>query len=344
MKVSKKNAFVIACIISICIFIWDIKIIDAKEINLSYAGWFPATTEHAVVTKAFLSEIEKRTNGKVKITYHGGGSLTPPPGVYNALRKGVADMGTVLPAYTPGQFPLLTIAEYPHWWHLAVIGSKIVNEACENLKPKELDGVKVLYLYTTAPLGLGSMRPVNSLDDLKGLKVRSTGISASLMRDLGATPVSMPRSEAYEAMRKGIVDSILSTGETLLGFREYEIIKVFQPWRFYCTVMFQAMSLKTWNALPADVKNVIEEVSKEYALIEAIAWDHADVMGYDFAKEKGIEINTWPRSELIKMRKYTDQTLMKYVKDIETKGMPAKEFLDEINRLTKKYAPFEFPF
>lgn len=317
---------------------------QAKEVNLSYAGWFPASAQHSVVTKNFLHEIEKRTKGKVKITYHAGGALAPPPGVYDALMKGVADMGTVLPAYTPGQFPLLTIAEYPHWWFLGMIGSKVVNEAVANFKPAELNNVKVLYLYATAPLGLGTLKPVSTVNDLKGLKVRSTGISAALMRALGATPVSMPRSQAYEAMRKGVVDSILSTGETLLGFREFEIVKAFQPWRFYCTIMFQAMSLKTWNSLPREVQNTIEKVSKEYALIEAVAWDHSDVMGLDYAKEKGVVINPWTRAELSKVRETTDRVLKEYVAETKAKGLPAQEFLDEIQGLTEKYAPYKFPF
>jgi TRAP-type C4-dicarboxylate transport system substrate-binding protein len=345
MKMKKEILFVpIGIMLLVGLLVASSISAQAKEIKLSYAGWFPASAQHSVVTKDFLREIEKRTNGKVKITYHAGGSLAPPPGVYDALLKGVANMGTVLPAYTPGQFPLLTIAEYPHWWHLGMIGSKVVNEAVANFKPAELNNVKVLYLYATAPLGVGTLKPVNTLDDLKGLKVRSTGISAALMRALGATPVSMPRSQAYEAMRKGVVDSILSTGETLLGFREFEIVKAFQPWRFYCTIMFQAMSLNTWNSLPRKVQKTIEEVSKEYALVEAIAWDHSDVMGLDYAKEKGVVINPWTRAELAKVRAITDQVLKKYVADTKAKGLPAKEFLDEIQRLTDKYAPYKFPF
>lgn len=340
----KKTSFILVGTLLVGLFVGISTSVQAKDIKLSYAGWFPATAQHSVVTKAFLKEIEKRTNGKVKITYHGGGALTPPPGVYDALLKGVADMGTVLPAYTPGQFPLLTIAEYPHWWPLGLIGSRVVSEACANLKPAELDNVRVLYMYATAPLGLGTLKPVNSLGDLKGLKVRSTGISAAVMRALGATPVSMPRSQAYEAMRKGVVDSILCEGETLLGFREFEIVKVFQPWRFYCTIMFQAMSLKTWNSLPPHIQKTIDEVSKEYAFIEAIAWDQSDVMGLEYAQEKGVVVNPWTRAEIAKVRAITDQVIKKYVAETESNGLPAQKFFDEIKYLTEKYAPYKFPF
>ena len=190
---------------------------QARPITLSYAGWMPGAHQHTVITKRFLQEIETRTQGRVKITFYGDGALAPPQGIYDALRKGVANMGSVLPAYTPGQFPLLTIAEYAHWWPMGVIGSNVVTEACANFRPAELGSVKVLYLVATAPLGLGSLKPVKTLEDLKGLKVRSTGVSADLMRALGATPVSMPRSEAYEAMRKGVVDSILSDWRDHVG-------------------------------------------------------------------------------------------------------------------------------
>ena len=130
----------------------------------------------------------------------------------------------------------------------------------------------------------------------------------------------------------------------MLGFREFEVVKVFQPWRFYSTIIFHGMALSTWNSLPPDVQKTIDEISKEYAVIEAIAWDQADIMGYDYAQERGVAMNPWKRTELKRARAITDGVLKEYVTTTKAKGLPAQEFLGELQRLTIKYSPYEFPF
>ena len=74
------------------------------------------------------------------------------------------------------------------------------------MKPKALENVKVLYLHAHGPGLLHTKKPVKTLEDLKGMKIRSTGFSAKVVEALGAVPVAMPQGETYEALSKGIVD------------------------------------------------------------------------------------------------------------------------------------------
>ena len=68
-------------------------------------------------------------------------------------------------------------------------------------------------------------KPVNKLEDLKGMKIRCTGTSSKIVTHLGATPVAMPQTEAYDALQKGVVDGVMSPIETAKGWKFAEVVK-----------------------------------------------------------------------------------------------------------------------
>ena len=80
----------------------------------------------------------------------------------------------------------------------------MVNDYYKKFKPKELDDVKVMYLHAHGPGILHTKKPVDKLEDLKGMKIRSTGTVGKIVGALGATPVAMPMGETYDAFRKGL--------------------------------------------------------------------------------------------------------------------------------------------
>ena len=102
------------------------------------------------------------------------------------------------------------------------VASKVANEGIEKLNPEEIQDTKLMMVLATGSGDLFTKIPIRNLKDLEGLEIRATGLSAKTVRALGAIPVAMPQSEAYEALAKGVVKGNLSPIEVLQGWRHAE--------------------------------------------------------------------------------------------------------------------------
>src|SRR4030066_1566986 len=159
------------------------------QIKLNYSVFFPAPHKNAVLATEWAKEIGKRTNGKVQITVFPGGTLTPADKCYDGVVKGISDIGFSVLAYTRGKFPLTEVADLPLGAKSALASTRLINEFYKKFKPKEFDEVKVMYLHGHGPGILHTKKAVYKLEDLKGMKIRCTGLAAKISTQLGATPV-----------------------------------------------------------------------------------------------------------------------------------------------------------
>ena len=179
----------------------------AKEevVELSYSIFFPPTHAQGIAGANWAKEIEKRTNGRVKINVYAGGTLAKAPETYTAVTGGIADIGMSCFAYTRGRFPVMEAVDLPLGYPDGKTATRAANEFYKKMKPAELDDVKVLYLHAHGPGLLHTKKPVKTIADMKGLKVRSTGFSAKVVTALGGVPVAMAQPATYEALQKGVV-------------------------------------------------------------------------------------------------------------------------------------------
>ena len=163
----------------------------------------------------WCKEVEKRTNGRVRISYFPGGTLTPAAQTYDNVVKGIADIGFSVFAYTRGKFPLTEVIDLPIGVQSGAVATSMINEYYGRFKPKELDEVKVLYLHAHGPGIIHTKRPVNKLEDLKGMKIRATGLAAKIaaasVQRLWGPPCRKPTT----ALRTGIVDGAMAPFEAL---------------------------------------------------------------------------------------------------------------------------------
>ena len=157
----------------------------AEAIKLSYSIFFPPTHVQCIAATNWAHEIEKRTGGRVKITIYPAGSLTKADQCYEGVIKGISDLGMSCFAYTRGRFPLLEGLDLPLGYPNGVTATRIANAMIQKYQPAELADVKVLYVHAHGPGILASKKPVKSLADLKGLKVRATGFVGQDRRGAG---------------------------------------------------------------------------------------------------------------------------------------------------------------
>ncbi len=236
-----------------------------RTITLTYANFPPASTFPCVQMERWKKEVEKRTQGRVKIITFPGGTLLGAKDMFRGVMEGQADIGCVCMAYQPGVFPLTTAVALPLGFQNATVASLVLWDVYNKYHPHAFSRVKVLTLFTSAPSNIMSRVPVRSLKDLKGLELRASGTASKILEVLGATPVSMPMSETPEALQKGIVKGLLSSLEVLkdlnfAAYCPYETITNFQVYPFAVI-----MNKKKWQSLPPEIREVMDSLSREQA-------------------------------------------------------------------------------
>jgi len=302
----------------------------ADPVKLTYSNFFPPTHIQSKLAEAWSQEVEKRTNGRVKIEYYPGQTLTKATQIYDGVVKGLSDIGLCLFGYSRGRFPLMEVVDLPLGYPNGKAATKVVNAVAEKFKPKELSDVAVMYLHAHGP-GLLHTRgkAVKVMADLKGLKIRAHGFSSKVVEALGGTPVAMPMPESYQALQKGVVDGALYPLEANKGWKLAEVVN-------YCTLNFSmaytssfyvVLNKDKWAALPDDVKKIIEELNQEWIPKHGEAWDASDEEGRKYLESKGGKCLALADDEAAKWKKAAEPVLGEYAKAAEAKGLPGKEAL-----------------
>ena len=309
-----------------------------NSIELVYSNFFPPVHVQSQLAESWIKEIEKRTNGRVKFSYFPGGTLLKGPQIYDGVLKGITDIGMSCFAYTRGRFPAMEAIDLPLGYPSGKVATQVINKFYEKFQPEELKGVKVLYLHAHGPGLLHTRKPVHKMEDLKGMKIRCTGFSAKVAKALGAVPVAMGQGDAYEALRRGVVDGTFTPVETLKGWRQAEVIKYTIDCKDigYTTGMYVVMNKQKWASLPEDVKKVFIEVSKEWIVKHGKAWDESDEEGYEYSLSRGNKVIELSPEESARWVKAVRPVINEYIKEAKTKGLPGNEYVKTIKSLIEK--------
>lgn len=301
-----------------------------KVITLNYANFFPAPSPHSVLAEQWGKEIEKRTNGRVKITFFHGGTLAPAAQIYDSTVQGIADMGFSVLAYTRGKFPLTEVIDLPLGLSSGVTATKLINAYYKKFQPKEFDEVKVLYLHAHGP-GLihTTKKLVTKLEDLKGMKIRATGLASKIVLALGAAPVGTTMPETYDALRTGVAEGAMAPFMALKDFRWGELISysIENYGSSYSVGFFVVMNKNKWNALPPDIQKIFTQVNEEYVDKVGALWDQTDKDGIAFIKSKGVKLVPLSKEEDARWAKAVRPLLDDYVTAMKAKGLPGDQAL-----------------
>lgn len=311
-----------------------------KPIELSYSIFFPPTHIQCQTAESWAREVESRSGGAVKITLYPGGALTKAPQVYDGVATGISDIGMSCFAYTRGRFPLLEGLDLPLGYPDGKTATEIATAIAMKHMPQEIADTHLLYIHAHGPGILASKVPVRKLEDLKGVKVRATGLSAKVVEALGGTPVSMSQPETYEALQKGVVDATLCPIETLKGWKQGEVVQYVTDSSCvgYTTAMFVVMNKASWDKLPAEVQKVFTDVSAEWVAKHGEAWDQADEEGREFVLGLKREMIDLSAEEQARWKEAVKPILDDYVKQAAEKGLPGEAFLADIQAMLAKPA------
>ncbi|MBE0596742.1 MAG: TRAP transporter substrate-binding protein [Desulfuromonadales bacterium] len=337
---------------SLFVGIWTLLVplsaVAADPIVLTFAMQNPETAFSSVqCVTPWIKAVEEASGGKVKIQPYYSQTLTKGKDSWNATKTGIADMSWNMHGYWPGMTPLADVISLPVMpFRTAEQGSEIFWKLYEKFPQiqKEFEETKVLILYTSEPYYLVTKdRPVKTMEDLKGMKIRSGGGPAvDQMTALGGVPVSMGMPDVYMAMQKGVIDGTGAAWEPIIGFRLYEVGNFYSEVPLPATYFSITMNKRKWNSLPKEAQEAIMSVSG----LEGAKywgrnfWDIAKEPTIQKAKEMGKEIKVYTLTAEERQR-WLDiggkPVWEKWVREMESKGHSgAREILQTALELGEK--------
>lgn len=305
----------------------------AKTYELKVASPFPPMQVITrTIIKPWAAEIEKVSKGKIKAKLFLGGSLGKAPAHYDLAAKGIVDISYHLHDYTPGRFPLTSVFSLPFMTPSAKLASEAMWKTFQEEPDfnKEYKDVKVLALFCHPGGDFHTAKqPVRKVEDFSGLKIRSANSFVNEALKLWrATPVSMPITETYQAMQRGVVDGTVLPWEGIGVFKLDEVTKYSTITDFYTMTMTIVMNKKKWDSLPKDVQQMIESTTGLAMSIRAgEEFDKTDVPFRKRALSKGIEEIILPASEITKLKDLTMPMRDKWVNDMKSKGLNGEKVL-----------------
>ena len=302
------------------------------EFRMTYSVFFPATHVHTQLAREWAAEVEKRSEGRLVIDVYPGGILSGAGENYECVVKGVSDLGMSCFSYSRGMFPMMEGLDLPLGYQDGRQATRVANAYVRTFELPELADTRLLYVHAHGPGVLAARRPVTSVKELEGLSVRGTGISALIIRALGCNAIGMGQPDTYEALRKGVVDATLCPVETLKGWRQGEVISdvVKIPSAGYTTAMFVVMNRGSWSRLPADLRQILLEVSDEWIPKHGAAWNEADDAAAEFVTGLGKKISAFsPEADAAAAQRLAP-ILEEWADTLEARDLPGRAALNFI--------------
>jgi TRAP-type C4-dicarboxylate transport system substrate-binding protein len=314
-----------------------------KPIELKLSHFMsPMHNLHVDVFAPFAKEVEERTKGRVKVTIFPGEALGKAKDHYDMAMHGVTDIAFVIHGYTAGRFPLTSVMELPFLVPSAKIGSRVAWDLYEKkyLAP-EYPGIKVLSFWVHSPGHIHmTKKSVRTLDDIKGLRLRSPGPQQTLLlKEFGVSPLTIPIPELYQALQRGMADGAVIPFSAIVDFKLYELVRFHTLADLYVMTMSLVMNQKAWEGLPPDIQKAIEEIAGfRTSEMAGASYDKYDVLGKEAAKKVGAEIYALSPDEKKKWVDRSKPLVDKWITDTEAKGLPGRKVFEEATQLLGKYS------
>jgi TRAP-type C4-dicarboxylate transport system substrate-binding protein len=317
---------------------------DTKPRTLKFATVVPEKSFQGTNQKWWANEIEKRTNGKIKIQMFWMESLVPWKDMYHGVSSGICDVGVPCSTYNPSDFPLYMVLDMPYnvrdYWvgNMAAIDT-VENEP--NLRAElEKAGIKFLANWNSGFFQLATRKPFEKISELKGKSFRTFGgARIKWMENLGINPIFMSYAEIYEAMDRGTIFGFDLVFQLSDAFKHYEVAKfiglVDSGLVLTCATV---MNTKVWNTLPKNIQDVFMKVKVDYAshLAEELYKLESNFMK-DWQTKHGVVIKKLSPEEDKIARDAGKKAQEWFLEKQEAGGAPARKVWDYFQKSQKKY-------
>ncbi len=318
--------------------------VAVAEVTLTASSWLPPAHALSRAQADWCGEVTKATDGRVKCNILPK-AVAPPPGTFDAVRDGLADLSYSVHGYTPGRYVLTKMAELPFLGDSAIATSAAYQRIYEKhlAKLDEHRGLKVITVFTHGPGNIfNNKRPIKSLDDLSGIKFRvGGGVVNDIGKALGANMTLKPAPQSYELMSSGVVDGVWFPNESIESFKLEKLIKyrTSLPGGLYNTSFAFVMNPATWAKIPKADQAIIGKFSGEWAARHfGKYWDDDDTKSKATQQSIGVEVTDADAKFVADFKAKTAPIEADWIKEVQAKGLKnaaavLKEFRAEIVQL-----------
>jgi TRAP-type C4-dicarboxylate transport system substrate-binding protein len=298
--------------------------------------------------EAMAAFFKKESNGNFEIKINFGATLGPERQVPEAIKSAGYESGMLCVGYFPGKLPLTTVLELPFLPPAGLAANAVVNEAVLNhpaIVKEMAERWNMKYFGPTflPPYEFMGNKRIAGVGDMKGVKMRISGLNAKSLQKFGAVPTMVTAPESYTAIERGTIDMLgFPYAYTFGAYKTYEVSKYVTEGiglgGFMC---FQGVSNDAWNKMPKALQDkMAAKMPQAWA-----ASDEALLKAYKAADEKWIpifheklEVNKFPASERQKLEAGANTIWEEWVKEQEADGRPGREMLDFVKKLAAKHA------
>lgn len=301
---------------------------------LRLADQFPLTHVASKVTvQPFIQKLEERSNGEIKIEHYPAQQLAKSAGMLDAVRSGVADIAVQVAGYVSDRIPLSTVVELPS------IGADI--EKCYSAFQTLADGPLLEMEYkalgvravevqcTPAQFLTTKAESVDSIDDLKGLKLRAGGSVVELtLEHAGATPIKMGAPDIYIGIERGTLDGAIFAAASSLGYKLQEVANgVARNVSFGSNAGIMFMNEDKFQSLPKHLQDLILEVGREVGQNIAVEYNKGSDSALAKLAEDGVNVYELPADVVGVIKEAQGEVAKEWAVQMNDRGLPGDDIL-----------------
>ncbi len=308
----------------------------------------PQATIPSKVLQPWADKIKAESGGRITVEIYPAMQLGGKPGdLVDQVKDGVVDLGWTLIGYTPGRFPRSEAFELPFMVTTAEATSQAFQDYYEKHLKAELKDFHVLAVHTHGPglLHTISSKPIKSLADMQGLKLRGTSkVVNQMLEAMGASAIGMPVTTVPESLSKSVIDGTVVPWEVTPSIKIAELAPNHTGFSgktgLYTAAFIFAMNKDSYDALPDDLKKVIDANSgHELAAKFGAAMDAGDVRGKEIADKAGNTTIMLDEAETAKWKAQGEAVTKKWIAEMDGKGLDGtglyKDAIDMIGKYSK---------
>ncbi|KUO63085.1 MAG: hypothetical protein APF84_11195 [Gracilibacter sp. BRH_c7a] len=319
------------------------EVIEPVELKMHFQD--PPHGPMGTAFQKWADEVAAKTDGIVKVTLYPSATLGPGPKGIELAQDGISDISWASIGLYAGRFPLTETLIAPMLGfkdgrHASKIGWKLYETSGDVQKEWAETGTKVIGLMSGGETPLGTFKEIKSLDDFKGLKMRSLGgTPTEFTKQIGAVPAVMPPPEMYQQLEKKVLDGWSIDWQAVQGFKLTEITPYIYRFNtsFYHSMHVIVMNEDSYAKIPDKYKETFDSLCGDYfSQLVANVYDDCTEPTIKAAEDSGNTVAFLPEDVEAQMAPIAEQVINDYAKAVDAKGLAGTKTLELIKELLKQ--------
>jgi TRAP-type transport system periplasmic protein len=312
----------------------------AEVFKLKIASSWAPTATATIEGNMLIDSINKKSQGRLAITMYPGEALGKAAATLDMLDNGVCDLAIIPSSVFPNIFQLYNVLQLPM---LGIPSSDVVLETANEIYKKgylsAMENYRLVAFNIPRQTKLWfKNKQVLKAEDFKGMKIRASDpVFLKPFETYGITAISMPSSEVYSAIERGILDGATQTPENVVSMKFYEVCKYGLEVPFAWAGAIISISKKSYDKLPADLQTIIDEANIDFKKEADIFYKDLDVQTEKELQAKGMQMYKLDAAEYARWQQLYDANIQAWITKTEAQGLKGKEVMDLVKSISQKY-------